>query len=715
MTIRRYAGLLRKRRWMLVSIVAVGVTASVVYTLCATKIYEASATIVVNPQSPRVNKDDEVIELGAGSFAYNREYYNTQIEVLTSFPLAHATVVQGESPKFYERLAPASEYPKLNETKRIGRAAELLIDMLKAVQHRESRVIAIQVRDRDPALAQALANTHVASYMAFMRGKRTVGTGQASQVLSIQLDDARKLLTAAEAKITSFKAQHDLITQSFDDKQNTVVSELQRYSAALADAKVKRIELAALRGRAQSLSTENVFQTPIFGLVSNTSHNNDVVDQLKAEYVRATQHFVEVDVTYGPKSGEHKTAKDMVDQLYAQLQGEASRVMREIEERYQAAVAAEVGYEQLVTGRRKDAEELDKLYAEYAPLVRDQKFAEDQYSKLSTRLGSSRQEGQNDLINVEPHEMAREAYLVLPRMKVNVALAVFVSLLLGVGLTFGLEHLDRTIKSADGIEALVGAPLLGIIPMVTDVPAGDESTATTERDLYVLRHPTSQAAECCRSIRTNILFASAERQMTTITVSSPRPREGKTTTTLYLGTTMAQSGQRVLLIDTDLRRPRLHKSLAVPKDRGLTNLLLGDTNYDEIIRPTDLPNLFVLPCGPQPPNPAELLLTKRFKVILDELGQRFDRILLDSPPILAATDAVLLGKITDGVILVAQAGKTYTDDVTMAVRQLRDVGAPILGVILNVTNVSDRRYGHYYYAYGGYGDRTTAEATGADG
>jgi capsular exopolysaccharide synthesis family protein len=123
----------------------------------------------------------------------------------------------------------------------------------------------------------------------------------------------------------------------------------------------------------------------------------------------------------------------------------------------------------------------------------------------------------------------------------------------------------------------------------------------------------------------------------------------------------------------------------------------------------------VLPCGPQPPNPAELLLTKRFKVILDELGQRFDRILLDSPPILAATDAVLLGKITDGVILVAQAGKTYTDDVTMAVRQLRDVGAPILGVILNVTNVSDRRYGHYYYAYGGYGDRTTAEATGADG
>src|SRR6185436_5948308 len=126
---------------------------------------------------------------------------------------------------------------------------------------------------------------------------------------------------------------------------------------------------------------------------------------------------------------------------------------------------------------------------------------------------------------------------------------------------------------------------------ITDVPVGDASTAAIERDLYVFRHPTSQAAECCRSIRTNILFASAERQMTTITVSSARPREGKTTTTLYIGTIMAQSGQRVFLFDTDLRRPRLHKSLGVSKEQGLTNLLLGDSNYDEIIASTDVPNL----------------------------------------------------------------------------------------------------------------------------
>jgi capsular exopolysaccharide synthesis family protein len=377
--------------------------------------------------------------------------------------------------------------------------------------------------------------------------------------------------------------------------------------------------------------------------------------------------------------------------------------------RYQAAASAEGGYEKLVAERRKDAEEMDKLYAEYAPLVRDLKATEDQYTKLTARLGSSRQESENSMINVDSNEAARGARLVLPRMKVNVGLAILLSLLVGIGLAFLLDHLDRTIKGADGFEDLVGSPLLGIIPVLTDVPAGDAASAVEARDQYVSRNPTSQAAECCRSIRTNILFAAAERQMKTITVSSSRPREGKTTTTIYLGTVMAQSGQRVLLIDTDLRRPRLHKSFGISKDRGLTSLLLGDENYDDVIKATEVPNLFILPAGPIPPNPAELLLTNRFKTVLEELAKRFDRILLDSPPVLAVTDAVVLARVSDGVILVAKAGQTFREDVTMAARQVRDVDAPILGAILNVIDISDRRYGGYYYAYGGYGD-TSAKA-----
>ncbi len=706
-TLRKYGEFFYKRLWILAAVVVVGVTCSILWTLQQTKIYEATATIVVNPQAPRVNKDDDVIQLGTGAYLQDREYYTTQIEILTSFPLARTTVLQSDRGEpLYEKLVSRADNPSLTTDKRIELAAEKLVKMLSVSQHRESRIVAISVRHADPELARVLANTQVATYVAYIRGKRTVGTGQASQVLSAQLDDAQKQLHVAEDKITKFKTEHALMTRSFDDKQNTVVSELQRYSAALADAKVKRIELAALRNRALALKDDEVLESPIFALVSNSV----VIDQLKGQYVLATQHFIETQATYGPKAEEYQAAKQKVDELHTLLQGEAKRAMREIEERYQTAMAAESGYQALMATRSKDAEELDKLYAEYAPLVRDHKYADEEYTKLVARLSSSRQEGQNDMINVDPHEAAREAVLVLPRMKVNISLAVVVSLLLGILLIFLLNYFDRTIKGVEGIEQMVGAPLLGIIPVVDKAPAGNTPGAMNERDLYVFNNPTSQPAECCRSIRTNILFSAATRPMKTITVSSPRPQEGKTTTTIYLGTIMAQSGQRVLLIDTDLRRPRLHKPLGVSRTTGLTTLLLGDSSYDEIIQPTTIPNLFVLPCGPLPPNPVELLLTDRFKEILVELAKRFDRILLDSPPVLAVTDAVVLAHVSDGVILVAQAGRSLIHDIAASARQFRDANAPILGMILNEIDISDRRYGGYYYAYGGYAETPTQKA-----
>ena len=214
-------------------------------------------------------------------------------------------------------------------------------------------------------------------------------------------------------------------------------------------------------------------------------------------------------------------------------------------------------------------------------------------------------------------------------------------------------------------------------------------------------HPKSQIAECCRSLRTNILFSAAEKPLRTIVVSSANPREGKTTCVIYLGTTMAQSGQRVLLIDTDMRKPRLHSLTGGSNVVGMSNLILGDRDYEEVIKSTDVPNLFVLPCGPLPPNPAELLMGHRFEKILAELKERFDRIILDSPPLQPVTDAVLLSKQTDGAILVVQAGKTLREDLKRSANKIRSVGGAIFGVIVNAIEASDRD--GYYYSYYGYG------------
>jgi len=264
---------------------------------------------------------------------------------------------------------------------------------------------------------------------------------------------------------------------------------------------------------------------------------------------------------------------------------------------------------------------------------------------------------------------------------------------------------DRSIKTTMDAQQATGAAVLGVIPLLHELQAdGDDGI----RDLYVHKQPTSSVAECCRSLRTNIMFSAADRQLKTLVVSSANPREGKTTTVIYLGTTMAQSGQRVLLIDTDMRRPRLHASTGVSRKTGLTNLIVGDHSYEEVIKSTEIPNLFVLPCGPLPPNPAEILMTQRFQTVLAELASRFDRIILDSPPLQVVTDAVVLSKHTDGVILVAKAGKTLRDELRRSAKHVRNVNGTIFGTILNAIE-PDKRSG-YYYSYYGYTEKSPEPA-----
>lgn len=702
-TLRKYVHILRKRAWVVAAVLAVGITGSVIYTLRLPRIYEATATVVVNPQAPRVfgSQVDEVFELGTDSYWSNQEYYNTQLGIIRSFPIARDTVTQRHGDTtFFQILAPTQQYPKLDEAARIDIAAEILKGLMSTNQGKESRIVAISVRHVDPQLAEALANQHVKSYLAYVRGKRARGSGSVSKYLSTELDTAEKTLQESEERLYSFKRDKDILSVSLEDKQSILAADITRYSAALGDARVRRTELGSQLKKAQGLKGENVLESPVFALLGNTA----AYDRLVELHALELRKLGEVQAQWGPKSDRYTQQERRVAELFASIQAEVRRAVREIEIKHQAAQATESALIAELDRLKKEALALGPLEIEYNRLAREAKGAEENFNLLIGRLRTSDQEGRNQQINVEEHEYSRGAYLVSPRMKLNVALAALLCMVLGVALALALDYLDRTIKSAEDVERMVGAPLLGIIPVVSEAPSGDDPKSTRTRDLYVFNNPTSRAAECCRSIRTNILFSSADRPSKTITVSSPRPREGKTTTTIYMGTIMAQSGQRVLLVDTDLRRPRLHKSLGVSKNRGLTNLILGDAQVDDVIKTTDIPNLFVLPCGPQPPNPAELLLTNRFKQVLAELETKFDRILLDSPPVLAVTDAVVLARLSDGVMMVAQAGKTLLDDISHGARQFRDVEAPILGVILNDMDISDRRYGYYYYAYGGYGD-----------
>jgi len=285
-----------------------------------------------------------------------------------------------------------------------------------------------------------------------------------------------------------------------------------------------------------------------------------------------------------------------------------------------------------------------------------------------------------------------------PNVLRNLFLAVLFGLLGGAGLAFAAEYLDRTIVSQQQVEEKLGLTFLGVVPSIERRPDG------ASQDLFVHAQPKSAVAECLRAVRTNLLFMSPEKPLRTILVTSAGPQEGKTTTATSLAITMAKSGGRVLLVDADMRRPRIHRIFGVPSAAGLSSLILGEGTLADTVHATEVENLWVLPCGPVPPNPAELLHTGTFQRLVQEMGRTFDRVIIDSPPVGVVADSVVMSTHVDGTLMVLKAGKTDRLMASQAVRQIRDVKAFLVGAVLNDLDLSDQKYGQYsyYYQYGYY-------------
>jgi capsular exopolysaccharide synthesis family protein len=557
----------------------------------------------------------------------------------------------------------------------------------------------IVVRNTDPTLAMDIANDHMKAYVDDAKGQLLKDNKSATGALSDQFAVAEKKLLETEGELFQFQKDNNLLALSIEAKQNMASSGITAYSGKLNEAHGRRLELSARLERMQKAATEDVLTSPILLLGDNATFEG-----LRNQYYQERTRFTELEKQLGPKTNEYKMQKAKLDDLYAALQSEAKRMLNGLEEQVKATMQTENALKAEVDRAQKEALELGEKLVKYNEKKRAMQSAEDRYNILRGRLATSElsvnisKEDKFDANNVKEHDPALlPTKPVSPNLQVNIVVGVVLGLVLGLALVFLIVFLDRSVKSTEDAQQATGAPVLGIIPILEDLPNDERS-----RDLYVAKQPTSRVAECCRSLRTNIMFSAADREMKTIVVSSANPREGKTTSVIYLGTTMAQSGQRVLLIDTDMRRPRLHESLGIPRQTGLSNLILGDHDYDSVIKTTDIPNLYVLPCGPLPPNPAELLMTRRFEVVLEELTKRFDRIILDSPPLQVVTDAVVLSKSkhVDGVIMVVQAGKTLREDVKRSARHVTNVGGTIIGTIVNELEL-DHRSG-YYYSYYGY-------------
>jgi succinoglycan biosynthesis transport protein ExoP len=691
---RRYVTAVRKYAWVILAIVVASITCAVLYTSRQPEIFQATASLQIEPRMPDVlGQGQDIVAVGAGAGGNTSEYYKAQREILRSYQLLRRTV---ETNDLHLKLTTARERDGRGQDEVYDLATQRLAANLKITYPEQNRIMYVTVRSQDPKLAADVANAHVSTYEAYSRGLLSNDTQKASRWLASEFDAAEKALRKSETELYSFQKDNSLLGVSLEDRQNLVVTNITSYSQRLNDARAKRIEVGARLDRLHAAQVIGIEDSPILAMTPSST-----VDNLQASYYSESTAFLEVAKNYGPKSAEYIGQKAKVDAIYKSLQAEVNRAVGAAQEEHKAIIATEKALMAEVERHKNEALELGPKFVLYNELSRRKKSDEDRYNILVARLSTSEMTSRIDQINVRSLDPARvPEHPVSPDMRMNVLLAGALSLFLGVGIAVLLAFLDRSVKSVEDAQAAADAPVLGVIPLLaeSELPQNDDRA----RDLYVHQHPTSRVAECCRSLRTNIVFSGADRPLKTLVVSSPNPREGKTTTVMYLGTTIAQSGQRVLLVDTDMRRPRLHASPGVSRQKGLSNLVVGEESYEDVIKSTEIPNLFVLPCGPLPPNPAELLMTKRFSAVLKELESRFDRVILDSPPLQAVTDAVVLAKQADGMVLVMRSGKTLRDEVHRAVRQVRSVEGTIVGVILNEFDIQGRS--NHYYKYYGYGE-----------
>jgi succinoglycan biosynthesis transport protein ExoP len=692
-----------RRRWLAIPFFLATVLVTAIVTLRQTKIYDATTSIIIDLSAPRVFDKDQVqdvVDSGPGGFWFSREYYETQYKVLASRAVAQRVadrlqLATNASFLGLDVVANGAQRERLATGKD---PVKILQRNLKIEPVKDSRIVRIRYEDSDPQRAANIANAFADAYIAENLAVRSSATQNASEWLEEQLVDLEKKLDESGKALFEFKRAHDIVATSWEDRQSMVSQRLTTINDSLTRARVRKAELEARNEAIQTASAavlDGKVDTDSFSALTVTP----AVQALKVRYLEARSDCADLAMKYLQDHPKLEACREKLNIARQALVNEAHATLESARNDYDEVVKTERNLNSLLNQTKTDAFALNQYERDYLELKRAYDNNQRLYELVLKRLKDTGVSGMLQASNVRILDRARPGTRPLrPDPKKNAALAVLLGLLGGIVLAFGAEYLDTSINSQEQIEEKLGLSFLGIVPSIPPNKDG------TPQDLIVHSQSKSAIAECLRAIRTNLLFMSPEKPLRTILVTSSGPQEGKTTTATSLAVTMTSSGNRVLLVDADMRRPRIHRIFGVPNEAGLSSLILGEGNLADLVRPTDIPNLFVLPCGPVPPNPAELLHTASFRRLLADMSKEYDRVILDSPPVGVVADAVVLATQVDGCLMVLKAGRTSRDVGRQAVKQLRDVNAPLFGAVLNDLDLENQRYGQYsyYYRYGYY-------------
>ncbi len=707
-----YVRVLYKRRRVGFAALVLVVAIVAVVTYRAEPIYEASVQILIEPENRNVVLFKEVIEQDDA----DKDYQQTQHRILQSRSLARRTVdklqlwsnpelgyaAPGEAETTGWRGAwlkarayaarvsggvipppPAPSTPSDGETGNEARTIDAFVSRLTVVPVRNSRLVDVRMRSRDPQLAADMANALAQNYIDQNMETKLGVSKQASDWLAEQLETQRKQVEATEVALQRYRERNDAL--SLDEPNNIVLQKLTALNTAVTQAKTARIEKEAVFRHAQSVKSDPTALNSVATILTNA-----YIQQLRADVADLQRQQMQQAERLGERHPDMVRMKSTLQMAEQKLRAEVDRVLLSLQSQYEAALEQEKSLVGALEAQKNEALALNRKAIDYGALQREAISARQIFETLLQRTretGISGELKSNNIQIIDPADIPRAP--VWPQKRRNLLLALLGGAVFAVVLAFFVDYLDNRIKSPDEIRSALGLPLIGLVPMVS-------AKSLNGHSLLINNGVPAKFAEAVRAVRTKVLL-SVDDGPRALVVTSTGPKEGKTVVATNLAVALAQAGQRVILVDADLRRPRVHEIFDQPQAPGMTDLLAGKVTGMQSFRQTSVPGLWLLPAGVTTANPADLLGSPRFRESLQMMMRHFDWVIIDSPPVLAVTDAAVIAHQSSGVLFVVGADRTSRHAAQAALEQLEAARAPFLGGVLNSVDLD--RHAYYFAKY----------------
>lgn len=662
-------------------------------TLLMTPIYTATTTLQIDREATRVIAAEDVTP--RENMVMGEEFFQTQYGLLRSRSLAERVVESLGLASSDQALAALGVEPPARTGTAAAQAERRRALALEALQNglgvtpvRGSRLVAVSFDNPDPVMAARVANAFAENFIQSNLDRKFESSAYAREFLEEQIAQTKGRLEEAERQLVAYAANQQIINVGSDEggqseggaTQSLASNNLVALNSALAEARAARVAAEERWRSARS--------TPLMTLPEVLQ--NPSIQRLTEQRAQLDSEYQQKLSVYQEDYPEMVRLRAQITEVDGQIQALAANIRSSIQSQYVIAANQERSLQGQVNGLKGDVLDLRDRSIQYNILQRELDTTRTLYESLLQRYKEVAVTGDVVANNISIVDSARPpARPSKPDLLINLALAALFGLGLGVIAALVLEALDETVATPDDVEKKLGVPVLGVVPLL-------DKGQTTGAALADIR---SGFSEAYYSLRTALQFSTPDGAPGSLLVTSARPAEGKSTTAYAVALNLARVGKRVLLIDGDLRNPSMHRVVGVENERGMSNLLSGSADVQSVVQRTRQENLFFIPCGPLPPNPAELWGSDRLRQFLAEARNNFDHVVVDGPPVLGFADSPLLAASVGGVLFVLESRGTRRGQARGALKRLRVGRAHLLGAVLTKFNAKTTSYGGYDYAY----------------